>query len=312
VIFSGNKINPAFYNEQLANKYHLLPATFGPARGNAEQDAEYFTLQDRDLEHGIVSIWTDPNAGTLSSVRFYRAHDLIPVAYTKPPQPKPGEKAGNLQLEEAGSPQVVVKFTHGAPAIVERTWGLGRVVMFASTADTAWNDLAVRPTFVPLIHRTLGAIVQRQDEGLNVRVGQKFVRRVASELLDKDARIFKPRQTDALLDMRRIELVNGWPMIQYDQTDLSGIYEAAVGDTAAVRFAAQPDAAESSLDELSSEQKKLLSTVAHVVDWAPNVSLKDQVQRERSGAEFWLPIAIVAMLLAAAETFLAQWFSRAK
>jgi hypothetical protein len=304
LIFSGGRINSSFYNEQLSGKYHLLPATFGPARGNAEQDAEYFTLQDRDLEHGIVSIWNDPNAGTLSSVRFYRAHDLIPVAY---------KKAGGKAVEESGPPQTVVKFSHGTPAIIEHTYGLGRVVMFASTADTAWNDLPVRPAFVPLLHRTLGALVQRQDEGLNVRVGQQFVRRVASELLDKEARIFKPRQTDALLEQRRIEMVNGWPMLQYDATDLGGVYEVAIGDTrGAIRFAAQPDAAESSLDELSSEQKKLLSTVAHVVDWAPNVSLKDQVQRERSGAEFWLPIVIIAMLIAAAETFLGQWFSRAK
>jgi SAM-dependent methyltransferase len=310
VFFSGGRINPAFYNEQLSAKYHLLPATVGPARGNAEQDAEYFTLQDRDLAHGIVSIWNDPNAGTLSSVRFYRAHDLIPVAYK---QPAPNEKSKSAQFDEAGAPQTVVKFSHGTPAIIEHTYGLGRIVMFASTADTAWNDLPVRPAFVPLIHRMLGALVQRQDEGLNVRVGQKFVRRVASELLDKEARVFKPRQTDALLEQRRIEMVNGWPMLQYDQTDLSGMYEIAIGENrGAVRFAAQSDAAESSLDELSGEQKKLLSTVAHVVDWAPNVSLKDQVQRERNGAEFWLPIVIIAMLIAGAETFLGQWFSRAK
>jgi hypothetical protein len=309
MIFSGNKINPSFYNEQLSAKYHLLPATFGPPRGNADQDSEYFTLQDRELEHGIVSIWNDPNAGTLSSVRFYRAHDLIPVAF----KASSAQKSKDAPLEEAGAPQTVVKFSHGTPAIIERTWGLGRVVMFASTADTAWNDFPVRPSFVPLIHRTLGALVQRQDEGLNVRVGQKFVRRVASELLDKEARVFKPRQTDALLDQRRIEMVNGWPMLQYDATDLSGIYDVAVGDNrGALRFAAQPDAMESSLDELSSEQKKLLSTVAHLVEWSPNASLKDQVTQSRSGAEFWLPIVIIAMLVAGAETFLGQWFSRAK
>ena len=319
MIFSGNKINPAFYNEQLSAKYHLLPATFGPARGNADQDAEFFTLQDRDLQHGIVSIWNDPNAGTLSSVRFYRAHDLLPVAgapVSEPARaggiPRAGSETG-APFNEAGAPQVIAKFTHGTPAIIERTFGLGRVVMFASTADTAWNDFPVRPSFVPLIHRTLGALVQRQDEGLNVRVGQKFVRRVGSELLDKEARVFKPRQTDALLEQRRIEMVNGWPMLQYDATDLSGIYEVAVGEQrGAVRFAAQPDATESSLDELSSEQKKLLGTVAHVVEWSPNVSLKDQVQSAGAGAEFWLPIVILALLIAGAETFLAQWFSRAK
>lgn len=304
MIFSGGRINPGFYNEQLAGKYHLLPATFGPARGDAEQDTEYFTMQDRDLEHGIVSLWNDPNAGTLSSVRFYRAHDLVPVAH---------KNADGKLPEEAGAPQTVIKFTHGTPAIIEHTFGLGRVVMFASSADTAWNDLPVRPSFVPLVHRALGAMVQRQDQGLNVRVGQKFTRRVASEWLDKEARVFKPRQTDALLEQKRIELVNGWPMLQYEQTDLSGVYDVAFGDErGAVRFAAHPEPTESSLDEISSEQKKFLSSVAHVVEWAPNVSLKDQVQRERSGAEFWLPIIIVAILIAMAETFLGQWFSRSK
>jgi hypothetical protein len=307
VVFSGGRVNSAFYNEQLAGKHRLLPATFGPARGSAEQDAEYFTVQDRDLTHPIVSLWNDPGAGTLSSVRFYRAHDLVPIAYNV-------SKTNNTaELEQSGPPQVVIKFTHGTPAIVEHTFGLGRVIMFASTADTAWNDLAVRPAFVPLIHRALGAIVQRQDEGLNVRVGQRFVRRVASEWLDREARVFKPRHAGGTVDSRRIELVSGWPVLQFEQTDASGLYEIGVGEErGTLRFAAQPDATESSLDELSSEQKKLLSTVAHVVDWAPNVSLKDQVQRERSGAEFWLPIVLLALLVASAETFLGQWFSRPK
>ena len=308
MVFLGDKITTAFYNEQLAGKHRLLPATLVTGRGNAEQDADFFTIQDRGLDHSIVSLWNDPNAGTLSSVRFYRAYDLMPVPFKAPV-----DKSTNAALDEAGPPQIIAKFSHGTPAIIERTYGLGRVVMFASTADTAWNDFPVRPSFVPLIHRTLGAMVQRQDEGLNVRVGQKFVRRLASELLDKEARIFKPRQTDALLEQRRIEMVNGWPTLQYEGTDLSGIYEVAVGDTrGAVRFAAQPDAGESSLDELSSEQKKLLSTSAHLVEWAPNISLKDQMQLARSGAEFWLPIIILALLIAGAETFLAQWFSRSK
>lgn len=303
MIFPGNRIDGAFYNEELAAKLHLLPATFGPARGDAEQDANYFTLQDRGLEHDIVALWNDPNAGTLSSARFYRAYGLAPATNLPP------DRAG----PETGAPQVIARFSHGQPAIVEHTFGLGRVVMFASTADTAWNDLPVRPAFVPLLHRTLGALVQRQDEGLNVRVGQKFTRQVPSEWLDKEARVFKPRQTDALLEQRRIELVNGWPTLQFEGTDLSGLYEVGVGDARGVlRFAAQPDASESSLDELSAEQKKLLGASAHLVEWAPNVSLKDQMTRERGGVEFWLPIVVVALLIAGAETFLGQWFSKSK
>ena len=41
--------------------------------------------------------------------------------------------------------------------LVERDYGHGRVVLFASTADTEWNDLGARAgVWVPLVQRTLG------------------------------------------------------------------------------------------------------------------------------------------------------------
>ena len=49
------------------------------------------------------------------------------------------------------------------PAAVEHTWGSGRVILFASTPTTAWNDLPIHPAFVPLMQRVLGSLVERQD-----------------------------------------------------------------------------------------------------------------------------------------------------
>jgi hypothetical protein len=280
----------------------------GQAHGQADQEDKYFSLQSKDYNHSVVSIWNDAGSGTLGSAHFFRAFDLKPAPATKPGRSKPDHKQ-----QEAGDPQVVVAFADGSPAVMERTWGLGRVVLFSSTADTAWNDLPVRLAFVPLIHRTLGAIVQRQDEGLNVRVGEKFTRRVNPESLDKDALFFKPRQTDALRDMRRVEMVNGWPLLQYEQTDLAGVYDVNIADPAmSLKFAAQADAAESSLEELSPAQVSTLKMVANVINWTPNLSLRGLVEKDRSGVEFWLPIVVIVLLLAALETFLGQWFSRAK
>jgi hypothetical protein len=310
MIFPGSRVNVPFYNEQMLNRFHFLPASLGPAHGQADQEDKYFSLQSKDYHHSVVSIWNDTGSGTLGSAHFFRAFELQPAPATKVLTDRP--KAEQKQ-QEAGNPEVVLKFADGAPAVMERTWGLGRVVLFSSTADTAWNDLPVRLAFVPLIHRTLGAIVQRQDEGLNVRVGQKFYRRVTQESLDKDALIFKPRQTDALRDMRRVELVNGWPLLQYEQTDLAGVYDVNIGDPpTALKFAAQPDASESSMEELSAAQLTALKTVANVINWSPSLSLRGLVEKDRSGVEFWLPIAILVLLLAGVETFLSQWFSRAK
>jgi hypothetical protein len=310
VIFPGSRVNATFYNEQLFQRAQLLPARLGALRGQADQDQVFFGLQDKNFEHGIVSIWNDPAAGTLSSVRFFRAFALVPPADHKPSRDREG---ASRAPSEAGEPQVVVQYADGTPAIVERTWGLGRVVLFSSTANTAWNDWPVRPSFVPLIHRTLGAILQRQDENLNLRVGARFSRRIGQDFLDKEAVISRPGQTEAMRDLRRIELANGWPVLQYDQTDFAGVYEANISEPPlAVKFAAQPDPAESSLEILSAAQLNTLRGVAQVIDWTPHLALKDLVEKDRTGFEFWFSLVVAALVVAGVETCLAQRFSLEK
>lgn len=325
MIFPGGRVNVNFYNEQLFRRLKLLPAEFGAARGQAETEDKFVTLQEKDYDHPIVDIWNDPGSGKLGSARFFKFYELKPAALGGSEEagkrgsedsrsPTPSLPRSRLaEASDAGPPRVVLKYADGTPAVVERPWGLGRVVQFSSTADTAWNDLPVRLAWVPLLHRALGSIVQRQDEGLNIRVGEKFVRRVPAEYLDKDATFFKPRQTDVVRELRRVELAGGWPTLQFEQTDLAGLYDAKLGDPGlTLKFAAQSDPGESSLDELTPAQLTTLRNVANIVPWSPNLSLKGMVEKGRTGVEFWLPIIIVCLLLAAAETFLGQWFSRSK
>jgi hypothetical protein len=323
MIFPGGRVNEKFYNEQLFKRAKLLPAELGSARGQADQDEKFFTFQEKNYEHPIVSIWNDPGSGKLGSARFFKAFELRPEllerekgrkgAGENSPQPAVSSASPRAdKAEDVGLPQIVLKYADGTPAVMERAWGLGRVVLFSSTADTAWNDLPVRLGFVPLLHRTLGAIVSRQDEGLNVRVGERFTRRVAPEFLDKDATFFPPRQT-TVRDLRRVELVNGWPTVQFDRTDLAGLYDAKITDPAlTLKFAVQSDPGESSLDELSPAQLNTLKDVASVVTWTPNLSLRSLAEKGRTGLEFWLPIIIACLALAGVEMFLGQWFSRSK
>jgi hypothetical protein len=79
-----------------------------------------------------------------------------------------------------------------------------------------------------------------------------------------------------------------------------------------MKFAAQPAPFESSLDELSPAQLAVLKNVVNVIPWSPNLSLKGLVEKDRTGLELWLPVLVAALLIACLETFLGQWFSRAK
>ena len=331
LIFPGGKVNASFYNAQLATARKLLPATFGEPRGDAAQEEKFLTFQTKGYDHPIVALWNDANAGTLASAHFFRTFELNLL-----PADGAGEKAGKRESEKSHSPtlapahsptlapahsltnfaapKTILRFSDGSIAMAERAVGLGRVVMFASTVDTAWNELGAKPqVFVPLIHRTLGTLIQRHDEGANVRVGAQFARRLTADLLHKDAVVMAPGAASGTRDLRRVELVSGTPVLSYDTTDKSGIYEVSIADPPTViKFAAQPDPSESSMAELPAEEVTALGLVAAVQRWNPTLNLREWVEKARVGAEFWLPILIAVLALAALETFLAQYFSRAK
>jgi hypothetical protein len=324
LIFPGTKVNAAFYNEQLLKRANILPAALGEPRGDAAQEEKFINLQSKGYDHPIVNIWNDPGSGQLNSARFFRTFALqttgegaVPPAPGSTPAGKDGARVEprppSEKAPDAGTPKVVLRYADNSPAVVERPWGLGRVILFSSSATTTWNDLPVRPAFVPLLHRTLASIVQRQDEGLNLRVGQGFARRMGAEWLGKDAVILSPAHTGGARELRKVELVNGLSMLHYDATDMAGVYEVSIAEPPTVlKFATQPDPAESNLDEITADEQRALNEVAKVIRWSPTMSLKEMVEKERLGSEYWLPIALLAMLIAGLETFLAQYFSRSK
>ena len=323
VVFPGSKINAGFYNTVLFKQHQILPASLGEARGDAGQEEKFFGLQTKNYDHPITALWNDPGVGTLGSARFFRAFELTPAAEPAVTNaPVPGVAAGKAgrdkaaeakETQEVGAARIVVRFADGTPAVVERPWGLGRVVLFSSSASTAWNDLPVRPAFLPLMHRTLGSVLNRQDENLNVRVGQGFARRMGGEFLGREAVVTAPSEKQVMKESRKIDLVGGAALLQFDNTDRGGAYEVAVKDPAlTLRFAAQPEPAESSLEELPEEDVKALGAVAHVMRWSPNLSLREAFEKDRLGAEFWLPLLLLVLACAAGEMYVAQRFSRSK
>jgi len=297
MVFPGGKINAGFYNAKMFAERGFLPAAFGESRGNAEQQEQFFQLQGKGYDHPIVSLWRDPAAGSLATAHFQRAFTLQPTK-TDPPRP------------EAGPPALVLAYADGQPAVMERRWGYGRVIQFSSTADSAWNDLCIRPIFVPLVHRLIGALVTRQDEHLNVHVGARLGAVLPAELLGKDVRIQPPGEKEPAR-LRRVALADGLPLLHFEETERAGTYEARQGDDALplLRFAAQADPGESRLVELSALDLKAFDGVAQVIRWSPETSLRGRLERERTGSEFWLAFVLAALGVAVAETLLGNRWS---
>jgi hypothetical protein len=301
LVFPGERISTAFYNDRMHTELGMLPAAFAEPRGEiagSDKQQTFFHLQSGNYGHRITEPWRDPKAGTLGTAQFYKAFTLLPQ--------KASDVPGKTEAAVA-----VVSFASGAPAILEKTFGMGRVLQFASTASARWTDLPVRPVFLPLIHRTLGHILARQEERLNTRAGTMFSYAAKPDLANRRYTVKTP--SGATIP-GAVEAKDGAPFVQLSETASSGAYAANFPDDSEkpLRFAVYSDPAESDLRSITATETKTLESVAQITKWAPGVDLKKSLQTDRSGKELWLWVALLALVLAVAELVLGNRWSRSK
>ncbi|MFM1896024.1 MAG: hypothetical protein RLZZ385_1098 [Pseudomonadota bacterium] len=127
LIAPGDRVDPQQFN-QLLNR--VSPASL-EAPGPMADD--YLVIADLDRRHPILrpltSDWT---------ARYQDYWALTPNA----------------------DAAVLMRFDNTLPALVERTVGEGRSIVFASSMDLEWNNLALQGIFLPLVHETLRYLVQ--------------------------------------------------------------------------------------------------------------------------------------------------------
>ncbi|HXW08128.1 MAG TPA: BatA domain-containing protein [Vicinamibacterales bacterium] len=81
--------------------------------------------------HPVFEIFRAPRSGDFSAAQVYGYRALKPVAGSR----------------------VLARYDDGAPALLERRVGNGRVLLWTSSLDLFWNDLALKPVFLPFVHR---------------------------------------------------------------------------------------------------------------------------------------------------------------
>ena len=99
-------------------------------------------------------------------------------------------------------------------------------------------------------------------------------------------------------------------------TDIAAAYDVQfAGDShRSGNFRPQGDPEESRLESLSPEQIVRSRSKPWRMWCRGNraAAIREELQKDRVGTELWLPLAILALLLATTETWLAHWFSRSR
>ena len=149
--------------------------------------------------------------------------------------------------------RVAARLRNGAPLVVERNFGKGRVLAFLTTAAPTWNNWARNPSFV--------VAIQDLEAYLSGRPADAESRLVGSPLeLRLDPAVYQPqvRFTSPQMGAGALNVVNATPTVEgtlaasLADTDLSGFYEARLartdGATETRRYAINVDVDRGRLD----------------------------------------------------------------
>ena len=133
-----------------------------------------------DYGHPIFEGFRAPRSGDFSAARFYnyRAVTLEPGA------------------------QIIARYDDGAPAMVERRAGQGRVIAWTSTLDVTWNDLALKPVFLPFIHRLSATLASYAQRPAAMTVGDVTAAPRSALVLTPAGTRVSPGEKDSAIELR--------------------------------------------------------------------------------------------------------------
>lgn len=275
IVYLGDNVQPRKYNGRLVREHErLLPAdldhvvTHSRGRGDVERI-------DPDIPpHPIVDVLAGLPSDTIAASGFVK-HMRVDLP--------PGSRS-------------LLNLTGGDPLLVERRLGRGRVLMFTTSADRSWNNMALSPISPALLHQAATQLLRLPHEQ-PLTVGERFVLPLAETPAGEPVVVTGP---DGGSEQHRTALREGEVVLDVPGLERLGFHEFAVGDRPGRPLAVNPDAAES--DVRSSSPAELASALSDlpvtIVESGSNVAAS--IERARIGRELWkylLAAALAALLL---------------
>jgi hypothetical protein len=249
-----------------------------------------------DYGHPVFEVFAAPRSGDLTAARMFRYRSCQPATGTA----------------------VVARFDDGSPALVERRTGSGSVLVWTSSLDSYWNDLALRPVFVPFVHQAMRHL-GRYAEGKAWRdVGEVFDSADVSSARDwglgigdwgSDA-VRLPRPTVLAPSGKTVEFTD--PARSTFELTETGFYEIRRGDDKAGEggfVAVNVPAAESDLSSFDPAELVTAAT-GGAGEASAAAALPPAPEDDERRQSLWWFLLAAGVLLLAVEAYVAGRFPR--
>ena len=343
LVAAGNRLDLEWHRRKLWNDGEgLLPSPWGELRGNGG-DPQAATAPGPDpatgprtakivsqrSEHPAISFFNDPANGDLSTAEVRHWHALT----------------GSASTATQAATSIAAILDSGDPLLLERRCGDGVVLQLATSVDTDWSDLPLRPFYVPLMQQLVTTLAVRIHPPRNLAAGaaavalfpplespgERKAESAAPPAATAPATASQPAQpntgspdaTASETPLPAITLVDPlgtrstlaaraqgrWLTVETSATGRPGVYVMTLPDGRPAHFAVQADSAESDLQLLDPQQ---LQSTAGQLGAQLVTSVQDYLKadrRQRHGEEIWPWVLAGLLLLMSLEVLLQQRFA---
>jgi hypothetical protein len=214
-------------------------------------------------------------------------------------------------MDAAPADAVLARLDGGDPLLLEKSFGRGRVLLFATGASRDQSNLPLKNLFLPLMMRIVHLSSQSRSHAAALLAGQPFQADLAPEIKAKTTvEVTGPLgpSGETVSELRETRPEGGRNLLEFEKTWNLGYYSWRVpgqGATSGI-FCTNIDGAESDLSEIADEKLKgdIGARETHVAG-----SLAELVGRFEAGSrrELWQYILIACLLLAVCEPLVANW-----
>ena len=271
----------------------LLPADLGEVKSSVGDEDAYFAVLNADVRHPILrDIHRETNLGTLRVKRFFGVDT------------SPGHGGGVTLIE-----------LDDGPLFIEDKLGAGTVMLCTSTCTPDWNNMPLKPYFLPLLHQMVYYLGGAGDEQTPTPVGTALRVKVLETSEPAEVSVYPPPESDDARGKKpQAKLVNsssdgGENVAVFYETDRPGIYRAELPSGGILErqlFAVNVPPKESQLDRLPPQEAAGLVGLKNVTVVDDADRLEAIVRRERQGLPLWDYLLLATIIVAVCESLVAN------
>ncbi len=317
LIFLGDTVIPERYNQFMYQEgAGILPAKLKDVKGDRERLTP-ITLDIQSYDHPTVKFFENwPLA--LRRPMAFMYYDC---------EPPEGDKNVTLiaSYDDKGG---------NAPAILEKRFGRGRVLMVTNSAwDDRWNNWNKYQFFPIFLSEALAYLSHSAGARVNYLVGQAYQRVLTAQEWANEVYIMPPTEESIKKNLKKLGSGEGGAgedsqgarfQLTHAETDMPGIYKVVFTGGQGMRgmsertenFAVNVDTSEES-DMTKLIQSELQAAMPALTDPKPEIKHHSEVTGdlgkgtdETGGREFWKHFIIAVLVLLAIESLLAQRFGK--